>query len=199
MRQGVQKKIEALAGRRGVIRPRDLVAIGIPREYASRMAADGSLVRVGRGLYRLPDAVTSSTTSLAEVATSVPSGVICLVSALVFHGMTTQPAPEVWVAVPNKAWRSRSVAWPVRFVYMGEEAMRAGVERHEIESVRVRIFSPAKTVADCFKYRNKVGLDVAMEALRNYVAKTRSVDELWRHAKVCRVTRVIAPYLEAMA
>lgn len=131
---------------------------------------------------------------------AAPEAVVCLLSALRFHELTTQIPHEVWLAIENKAWRPRSAPWPVRLVYMSGPAFEEGIERHVIEKVPVRIYSAAKTVADCFKYRNKIGLDVAVEALRDYLSCNRGgADELWKYARICRVTRVLQPYLEAMA
>jgi predicted transcriptional regulator of viral defense system len=196
----VSRRLLALARKRRLIRPRDLRQERIPREILYRLTRQGRLVRVGRGLYTLPGQEVSSQTSVAEVAKAVPSAVICLLTALRFHDLTTQGPWQVWIAVDNKARRPRNVAWPVRVVYMSGEAFRAGIETHEIERVPVRIYSAAKTVVDCFKYRNKIGLDVAVEALRDYFRRYRGhADELWRFAKICRVTRVMRPYLEAVS
>jgi predicted transcriptional regulator of viral defense system len=130
----------------------------------------------------------------------VPRGVICLLSALRFHNLTTQNPFEVWMAIPHKAWRPKGEGVRLRLMHLSGHALTSGVEEHRIEGVPVRVFNPAKTVADCFKFRNKIGLDVALEALRDYRRKHRSgMDELWRFAKVCRVTAVMRPYLEALA
>lgn len=195
----VESRIVSLARKLGVVRPRDLRDHNIPREYAQRLLARGSLTRVGRGLYTLPDASISANRSLAEVTKAVPKGVVCLLSALRFHGLTTQNPREVWLAVESKAWRPRRTPFPVRLVHLSGRALGSGIGAHRIDGVAVRIYSPAKTVADCFKFRNKVGLDVAVEALRDYLARNRGgADELWRFARICRVTRVIQPYLEAV-
>jgi predicted transcriptional regulator of viral defense system len=155
---------------------------------------------VGRGLYVLPDADVSEHHSLAEASKRVPHGVVCLLSALRFHNLTTQSPSEVWLAIGSKAWRPQ-VDYPrLRFVRFSDRALEAGVEEHSIEGVLVRVYSPAKTVADCFKYRNKIGLDVALEALRDCRRERKcSNDELWRYAKICRVANVMRPYMEAIA
>jgi predicted transcriptional regulator of viral defense system len=137
--------------------------------------------------------------TLVEVSRRAPRGVICLVSALRFHGLGTQLPPDVWLAIPLKGWRPTLRDLPVRIVYMSSAAFEAGVETHMLEGVPVRVTSAAKTVADCFKFRNKVGLDVALEALRDYRGARRDLEELRRFAKVCRVDRVMRPYLEALA
>lgn len=192
------ESVLALASRRGVIRPRDLVAAGIPRAWIYRLHERGLLERVGRGLYRLPGAEVTASHSLAEVARRMPRAVVCLLSALQFHQLTTQLPHEVWVAIDVKAWKPKTDDLPVRIVRFSGKALTAGVEHHDIEGVDVGIYSPAKTVADCFKYRHKIGLDVAVEALRDLVRERRdSMDDLWRYAKICRVANVMRPYLEA--
>jgi len=194
------RRILDLARKTTIIRPRDVAALGIPREYVRRMASSGQLTRVGRGLYALPGAEVTAERALAETARAAPRAVICLLTALRFHGLTTQGPHEVWIAIENKAWRPRVTPWQVRVVFMSGAAFRAGIETHRIEKIPVRIYSAAKTVADCFKYRNKIGLDVAVEALRDYLRRNRAgADEVWRYAKIDRVTRVIRPYLEAIA
>jgi predicted transcriptional regulator of viral defense system len=196
----MENKVLKLTGRIGVLRPRDLTAQGIPREYAQHLWKTGRLQRVGRGLYTLPESPVSTHRSLAEVSKAVPRGVICLLSALRFHGLTTQLPSEVWIAVESGSWRPSATPFPVRIAHFSEATYRAGVESHRIDGVRVPIYSAAKTVADCFKYRNKIGVEVAVEALRDYLAKDRSGGaELWRYAQLCRVANVMRPYLEAAA
>lgn len=193
-------KVLDLARELGILRPRDLARCGIPRSYLSRLERAGKLQRVGRGLYVLPGAAPSEHRGLAEAAKRVPSGVICLLSALRFHELTTQAPFEVWLAIGEKAWRPRVDYPPLRIVRFSGPALSEGIEQHRLEGVRVRVFSPAKTVADCFKYRNKIGLDLALEALRECRRDQRcSMEELWHHAGICRVRNVMLPYLEALA
>jgi len=194
------EKVLDLVRKAGVLRPRDLDAHGIPRTYLSRLQAAGKLHRIGRGLYVLPDGEVSEHRSLAEACKRVPKGVVCLINALRFHELTTQAPFEVWLAIGEKSWRPR-VDYPrLRIVRFSSAALDAGVEKHRIEGVPVPIFNPAKTVADCFKYRNKIGLDIAVEALRECWRSRRcSMDELWTYAKVCRVQNVMRPYLESIA
>ena len=184
----------------GVLRPRDLDAHGIPRIYLSRLCERGYLQRVGRGLYVLPHADVSEHHTLAEACKRVPHGVVCLLSALRFHGLTTQSPFEVWLAIANKAWRPH-VDYPrLRFLRYSARALEAGVEEHAIEGVIVCIYNPAKTVVDCFKYRNKIGVDIAVQALRDCRRQRRCTnDELWHYAKICRVANVMRPYMEATA
>jgi predicted transcriptional regulator of viral defense system len=193
------QQILEIVAEEGVLRPRDLDAHGIPRIYLSRLCEHGLLDRVGRGLYVLPDADVSEHHTLAEAGKRVPHGVVCLLSALRFHGLTTQSPSEVWLAIGNKAWRPQVDYPPLRFVRFSERTLEAGVEEHSIEGVLVRIYNPAKTVADYFKYRNKIGLDVALEALRDCRRQRRCTnDDLWHYAKICRVANVMRPYMEAI-
>ncbi len=192
-------RILQLARKSGALRPRDLVAYGIAPVYLQRLVKEGKLDRTGRGLYSLPKFRVTEFHSLAEAGKKVPKGTVCLMSALRFHGLTTQAPFEVWIAVDVKAQRPRVDHPPLRIVRFSGNALAEGVEVHRIENIEVRIYSAAKTVADCFKYRNKIGLEVALEALRDYLRKYRGkTDDLWRYAAVCRVQNVIRPYLEAM-
>ena len=194
------RQILEMVQQAGVLRPRDLDAHGIPRIYLSRLCERGYLQRVGRGLYVLPHADVSEHHTLAEACKRVPHGVVCLLSALRFHGLTTQSPFEVWLAIANKAWRPH-VDYPrLRFLRYSARALEAGVEEHAIEGVIVCIYNPAKTVVDCFKYRNKIGVDIAVQALRDCRRQRRCTnDELWHFAKICRVANVMRPYMEATA
>ena len=184
---------------KGVLRPKDLDSYGIPREYLSRLCERGLLQRVGRGLYVLADAEVTEYQTLAEASKRVPQGVLCLLSALQFHGLTTQAPFEVWMALEQRAWQPQVDRPRMRFVRFSGPAFESGVEEHRIEGVLVKVYCPAKTVADCFKYRNKIGLDIAMEALRDCRSQRKCTnDELWQYAKVCRVAKVMKPYLEAI-
>jgi len=194
------EKVLKLVRKAGVLRPRDLEPHGIPRTYLSRLCAAGKLQRIGRGLYVLPGSGATEHHSLAEACKRVPKGVVCLLSALRFHDLTTQAPFQVWLAIGEKAWRPRLEYPPLRIVRFSQAALRAGVEEHRIEGVPVHVYSPAKTVADCFKYRNKIGLDVAIEALRECRrARHCTMDDLWHYADICRVRNVMRPYLEALA
>lgn len=184
----------------GVLRPRELARHGIPRTVLTRLTEQGRLRRIGRGLYELADAEPTEHLDLVEVCKRVAHGVVCLISALHFHELTTQMPHEVWLAVGVKSHKPRIDYPPVRVVRFSTPALTYGTEVHRIQGVEVRLTSPAKTVADCFKYRNKIGTDVAVEALRDYRrARKGTLDDLWAAAKVCRVTKVIRPYLEALA
>ena len=195
------KRDEALALVRelGVARPRDLERRGIPHAYLQRLTAQGLLERSARGLYRLADSDVTEFHSLAEVSKRVPQGIVCLLSALRFHNLTTQAPFEVWLALPTQARRPQTTELPIHVVHFSGDALTAGVEEHTIEGVPVRVYNPAKTVADCFKYRNKIGLDVALEALRETWRERRAtMDDLWRYGRVCRVANVMRPYLESL-
>jgi predicted transcriptional regulator of viral defense system len=188
-----------LVQKRGTVRPRDLVAQNIPADYLDRLYRRGLVERIGRGLYAAPDAEVGQHHSLAEAARQVPRGVVCLLTALRFHGLTTQAPPEVWLALPPKAWAPKVKLPRLRLVRFSGAALTEFVEEHTIEGVAVRVYSAAKTVADCFKYRHKLGPDVALEALRDCWRKKRAtMDELWAAARVCRMMNVMRPYLESL-
>lgn len=183
----------------GVLRPRDLSAQGIPARYASRLSQRGVLERIDRGLYTLASGDIHEHQTLAEVSRRMPHAVICLLSALRFHNLTTQAPFEVWVMVDDHAYVPRTTRLPIRVVYASGAALSEGVEEHSVLGVPIRVTMPAKTVADCFKYRSKVGLDVALEALREVWRERRAtMDELWQAAHTCRVTSVMRPYLESL-
>jgi predicted transcriptional regulator of viral defense system len=193
-------KARRLLARAGIARSRDFERAGVSRTQLGVLAERGLVERVGRGLYVLPGADRSEHHHLAQAARRVPGGVICLLSALRFHGLTTQNPFEVWVAIDRKAWRPRVEHPPLRLVYLSGAALLEGVEEHRADGVTVRVFSAAKTVADCFKFRNKVGIDVAVEALRDYVRlHPKGLEAVWRHAEIDRVTRIILPYLETIS
>ena len=163
------------------------------------MCSRGELVRVERGMYSLPDADVTAHHGLAQAGKIVPRGVICLISALRFHEIGTQAPHEVWIAIDRRAARPRTTHLRMRIMRFSGQALIEGIDEHIIEGVRVKIYNPAKTVADCFKYRNKIGLDVALEALREAINLRKcTIDELWSYAKVNRVAEVMRPYMEAI-
>ncbi|MBW1732261.1 MAG: AbiEi antitoxin N-terminal domain-containing protein [Deltaproteobacteria bacterium] len=200
MKAGTVDKIVKIVKESGVIRPRDLEAYGISRKYLTLMCRKGLLNRVGRGLYVASDIDPTEHHTIAEVCKRIPGGVVCLLSALQFHGLTTQMPFEVWIAIDRKARYPREPQLPIRIVRFSGQALNCGVEEFSIEGVPVKIYDPAKTVADCFKYRNKIGLDVALEALRECLRQHKCTnDDLWRYGKICRVWNVMKPYLEALS
>ncbi len=193
------RRVLDLARAEGVLRPRDLDAEEIPRTYLQRLHARGLLERTGRGLYVLPDAPFTENRGLAVAAKRIPGAVVCLLSALRFHELTTQDPYEIWLALHGKAWRPRQTDLPLRIVRFSGDAFTEGIEEHTIEGVPVKVYSAAKTVADCFKYRKKIGQDVALEALRDGWRERRfTMAELWKYAKVCRVAPLMRPYLESL-
>jgi len=197
MKTEIANQIIQIVKRLGIVRPRDMDEYGIHRKYIHMLYDQGMLNRIGRGLYTLPDTDPSENRSFAEASKRVPSGVICLLSALRFHGLTTQSPYEIWMAIGHKARSPREPGMPIRITRYSGESLTAGVEEHNIEGVSIRVYNPAKTVADCFKFRNKIGLDVAMEALRDcHSSRKYTMDELWKFAKICRVANIMKPYLE---
>jgi predicted transcriptional regulator of viral defense system len=190
-------RVVRMVEKASVLRPRDLPP-SLPRQYL-RMAFERGLIRrVGRGLYS-PLGDGSENSTLAEVCTRIPHGIICLLSALRFHGLTTQAPFEVWLAIHVKTFRPNVPDLPLRLFYFSGAAFTEEVQTHRIDNTQVRVYSPAKTVADCFKYRNKIGVDVAIEALRDcWRQKKATMDQLWHAAKICRVANVMRPYLESL-
>jgi predicted transcriptional regulator of viral defense system len=184
----------------GAARTRELEKAGIARTQIGRLVSAGKLQKIGRGLYARADYRGTENSALVAVAKRAPNVVFCLLTALRFHEITTQSPFEVWIAIANKDHPPRLEYPPLRTVRFSEVSLRYGVEVKEVEGVELRITSPAKTVADCFKFRNKVGLDVALEALRDVLRHRKATaDDLWRCAEVNRVANVMRPYLEATA
>ena len=188
-----------IAKKAGILCASDFAAYGIQRAYLYRLHKMGAVDRVGRGLYAYHNAHLTEGHSIAEASKKVQKGVVCLLSALRLHGLTSQNPFEVWMAIDRKARPPKSDTLKIRLVRYSGEALTAGVEVRKIERVSVRVYIVAKTVADCYKYRNKIGLDVALEALRECRKKRAcTMDELWHYAKICRVANVMRPYLEAV-
>lgn len=193
-----EERILKLASRLGVLRPRDLDEHGLARTFLQRLVESGAMRRVGRGLYVLADREPSLHGSLAVVAKQAPAAVVCLLSALRFHELTTQAPFEVWIAIPTGHRVPAASGVPLRVVRMARRPLEAGVTVHAIDGVKVPIFDAEKTVVDCFRYRNKIGLDVALEAIREYLRRrNRNVDRLLEYAAIDRVSTTIRPYLEA--
>ena len=186
--------------KKGVMRTQEILKLGLSREYLRKLTEKGIVKRVARGIYSLPDYEFPPVQSIAEVAMQIPKGVICLLSALRFHGFTTQNPFEVWIAIERTVWKPEiSTTTQVRFLSFSGKSFTSGIQIKKIENIDVKIYCPAKTVADCFKYRNKIGIDVALEALREgWRDKLFTMDELWEYAKICRVSNVMRPYLESM-
>lgn len=194
-----KQDVIGLARRQGLVRPRDLDRAGIPRVYLQRLLQEERLVKLGRGLYALPDYAPSEFATIAEACKKVPKGVICLLSALRIHGLTTQNPFEVWVMIDREAWRPKLDYPPLRIIRASGEPLTAGVVEKQIDGVAARVTSPAKSVADCFRYRGKVGIDVAVEALRDcWRQRAATLDEIGKYAAVDRVANVMRPYMEAL-
>ncbi len=189
-----------LARRRQGVTTRELAQAGIHSQVLSRLVAGGEIERIARGLYRLPDQGLTEHHALAIAGAAVPHGVVCLLSALQYHRIGTQLPSEVWIAIDRRARRPALRYPPLRIVRYTGAALTEGAESHQVEGREVRVYNVAKTIADCFKYRNKIVLDVALEALREaWRARRFTMDELDRYAAICRVQRVMRPYLEALA
>lgn len=192
-------KAEAHVRQLGVFRTGDFVAAGYPREYLLRLVQRGVACKLGRGLYSSVEFDADQNVSLVQASTRVPRGVICLSSALQFHGIGTQAPHQVWLAIPRGSNAPRVKGLPIHFCKFSKASHGFGVQMHTVSGGSIRVFSPAKTVADCFKYRGKFGLDVSVESLREgWRAKRFTLDELLAAAEVCRVRRVIQPYLEML-
>ena len=194
-----RKRLLRIVRQRGILAAREVGELGIHRQVLTRLTREGALVRVARGRYSLPDHPATEHHGLALVAAAVPRAVICLLSALSFHGVGTQLPHEVWVAIDRRARRPALRYPPLRVVRFGGRSLEEGVEVHRLEGQAVRVYGVAKTVADLFKYRNKVGMDVALEALHDAWRNRRfTMDEIDRYARVCRVERVMRPYVESL-
>ena len=180
-------------------RTRDLEQQGYSRPRIRKLVERGVLEQVSRGLYRVAERTPDEHFTLLAVIARVPRAIVCLLTALRFHNIGTQSPHEVWIAIEGKARKPRLANLPVKVVRFSGIGLNAGVDTHLIGGRKVRVTSSARTVADCFKYRNKVGLDVALEALREtWRSKRATADELWRYAKICRVANVMRPYLETL-
>jgi predicted transcriptional regulator of viral defense system len=184
---------------KGMLRLKDFIAKNIDPETLARLVRSGQVVRPARGLYQLSDAPVDATHVLAEATALVPRGIVCLISALQFHGLTLQMPSAVWMAIERTAWKP-TISYPsVRFVRFSGWAMTEGVERYPVQSRKLPITNPARTIVDCFRYRNKIGIDVAMEGLREGIRKRKCTpDELWRYAKKARSWTIMRPYVETV-
>ncbi len=194
-----KEKLLAKIKEKNLVRPKDFESIKGARVHLSQLVAGGELVRVGRGLYAPAAADFDEQQTLLESARLVPRGVLCLLSALRFHELTTQNPFEIWLAIEGTSRKPQIGTLPLNVFRFSGASFAEGIETHEIMSVRLRVYNPAKTVADCFKYRNKIGLDVALEALRDaWRQKKATADELWHYARICRMSNVMRPYLESI-
>jgi predicted transcriptional regulator of viral defense system len=183
----------------GILRMSEAVHAGIHRRMLYAMLDDGVIEKLDRGLYRLSELPPLGNPDLVSIARKVPTGVICLISALSFHEITTQVPHEVYIALKRGTETPRIKHPPIRVFRFTGDAFTEGIDTPMVDGVQLRIYSPEKTLADCFKYRNKIGLDTAIEALKFYRDKKRvKVNELMRYARICRVEKVMKPYMEAL-
>jgi predicted transcriptional regulator of viral defense system len=194
-----ENAILQMARKSGVVRAREIREAGLHQEYLRRLCKSGQLIRTGRGLYSLADGDFTEHHSLAEACKRVPHGIICLLSALSYHEIGTQNPHQIWMAI-DRAMRKPKVDYPpMRIFRFSGPSLKEGIQEKKIEGVSVRVYNPAKTVADCFKYRNKVGIDVAVEALKECWRSRRcEIDELVHYARICRVSNIMQPYIEAI-
>lgn len=196
----VTQEVKDFVRSKGLVRPRDVADAGFPTHLLYRLRDRGELIQVASGLFKHPDSPVTDKHTYAAVAKLVPRGVICLLSALAFHEIGTQTPRRVWMALDRENRRRPKISDPpVEFVWFSGASFEKGQQVHEIEGVDVSVYSPAKTVADLFRYRQKLGIDVAIEALREgWRHQLFTVDEIERYAEICSVTTVIRPYLQAI-
>lgn len=183
----------------GVLRTAEAIRLGIHPRTVYEMRDSGLIEPISRGLYRLSGLPPLSAPDLASASLQVPNGVICMISALALHDITTQIPHEVYIALPRGAKRPKIEHPPVRIFWFSGSAFSEGIENRLIDDIPVRVYCPEKTIADCFKYRNKIGLDVAVESLKFYLRlKNKDINKVMHYSKVCRVEKIILPYIEAL-
>ncbi len=200
MKELLTKRHLQTAGVGAFFRPRDVAPIGVSFRQLQKLVSGGVVERIGSGLYRLSEVEPTEMETIAMVASAVPRAVVCLLTALRVHEIGTQSPHEVWIALDRKSRKPVRLPTQVRIMSFSGQMLTYGVIRLSMLGAMVSITSPARTVVDCFRYRNKVGLDVAMEALRDaFQTRKATIDEIWRTAEVCRIRTVIRPYLEALA
>ncbi len=199
MKESKRNKLLNFIKKKGIVRAKEAEALGYPRVYLTRLLRQGFLQHPAHGLYSMADMEWTFDFQLAVTAALIPNGVIALLSALQYYQLGVEHSPKIWVAVRQKARVTKNTDLPLKIVYFSGKAFEDGIEIRNIKGVAVKIYNPAKTIADCFKFRNKIGLDTALEALRECrKRKLCTMDELWHYAKICRVSAVIRPYLESL-
>lgn len=182
----------------GQLRMREAIDRGISRYMLYSLRDKGVVEQINRGVYRLVELPSVSNPDLVSTAVRYPNAVVCLISALSFHEITTQIPHELWLAIPRKSWTPSVDYPPVVFHRFTGEAYEAGIEEHEIDGAKVKVYSPEKTLADCFKFRNKIGMDVVLESLKLYRSRMKfDHKKLIEYARICRVEKIMRPYLEA--
>ncbi len=200
MNGNFQSVIKIFQKNNGVMKSSQLFKLGVQPRILYAMRDKGLVVQEGRGLYRLANEQVWSDPDLAVVSLLIPKGVICLISALYFHQITTQISHEVYIALPKDSEKPRIKYPPTRFFWISPAPFKAGIEKHKVDNVDIRVYSVAKTIADCFKFRNSIGMEVALEALREGLRQKKSTpNEIQRFARVDRVEKIMQPYLEALA
>jgi len=194
-----KKFIEFLKKKGGMVSYKEIIKAGFNKAFLKDNLDSGRIQKVDRALYRLSDDFTLSNPDLVAVSIKVSKGVVCLISALAFHEATSEIPHYVNIAIPRGAWANKINYPPVKFYHFVSKAWEAGIEKHEIEEYQIKVYSLAKTVADCFKFRNKIGIDVAREALKTAITeKGVQPKEIMKYAEICRVDNIIKPILEAM-
>lgn len=194
----IEKLITLFEEHGGLLRTAKALQLGIQPRTLYALRDQGEIVQVERGLFRLRDLPPLTNPDLVIVGSKLPKGVVCLISALAFHELTTEIPHEVYVALPKGMQKPRLPQPPIRYFWFSKASHEAGIEQHNIDGVIVQIYSQAKTVADCFKFRNKIGTDVAVTALRQYLGADGNLTQLLEFARVNRVTKLIQPYVEAL-
>lgn len=198
-KNAIDRAIKIFQDHHGILRTHQAIQLGIAPRTLYKMRDAGMILCESRGLYRLADMELGSNSDLVQVAMRIPKGVICLISALSFHNLTTQIPHQVYVALPIDAEKPRLEYPPLRIFWLSRKAYSSGIENHELDGIPVKIFGVEKTIADCFKFRNKIGSDIALEALRNYRKRREfNIETLLHYARIDRVERVIKPYIEAI-
>ncbi|MCK4642552.1 type IV toxin-antitoxin system AbiEi family antitoxin domain-containing protein [bacterium] len=191
-----EDKVLKIVEKEGMITPKEIEKRNISRQYIYQLYRKGKLEKVSRGLYKLANSLFSQNEMLIAVANSIPAATICLLTALRFHDMTVQNSYRIWISIHHKSHSPRA-SIPLKIIRMTGKSLTEGREEYVIDNTKIFVYNPAKTVADCFKFRNKIGIDVALEALREFIdQKKGTIDELWRYAKIDRVQNIIRPYLE---
>lgn len=195
----IEKALDAFRQHDSMLRTSQAIQLGIAPRTLYALYEAGLLLKVTRGVYRLADAEPLSNADLIQVALRIPKGVICLISALSYHNLTTQIPRQVYVALPLDAEKPRLAYPPVRLFWLSRRVYSAGLEEHLMDGTTVSIYNREKTIADCFKYRNKIGLDIALEALKDGIDQGCEPELMMEYARIDRVARIMRPYMEALA
>jgi predicted transcriptional regulator of viral defense system len=195
----IERAIRIFQDHNGILRTQQAIHYGIAPRTLYQMRDAGVILRVSRGIFRLADAELNANTDLIQVSSKIPKAVVCLISALTFHNLTTQIPHQVYIALPVYAEKPRLEYPPLRIFWLSKMVYTVGIENHKLDGIPVKIYGIEKTIADCFKFRNKIGLDVALEALKEYRRSDGfDVETLLTYARIDRVEKTIRPYLEAM-